>query len=45
MQNELIIAKHTDHPRKNARERMEAILLEFNLQGLQNRFRNRVLLF
>lgn len=38
MKNELIIAKYTGQPRKNARERMEAILQEFNLQGLQHRF-------
>ena len=38
MKNELIIAKYTGQPRKNARERMEAILTEFNLQDLQYRF-------
>ena len=38
MKNELIIAKYTGQPRKNARERMEAILQEFNLQRLQHRF-------
>lgn len=44
MKNELIIAKYTGQPRKNARERMEAILQEFNLQGLQHRFISRQLL-
>ncbi|MGB4812689.1 MAG: SAM-dependent methyltransferase [Methylophilaceae bacterium] len=38
MKNELIIAKYTGQPRKNALERMQAILTEFNLQELQNRF-------
>ena len=38
MKNELIIAKYTGQPRKNARERMDAILTEFNLQNLQHRF-------
>ena len=42
MKNEVIIAKYTGQPRKNARERMLAILAEFNLQdcniGLLNRF-------
>ena len=38
MKNELIIAKYTGQPRKNARERMDAILSEFNLQDLQKRF-------
>jgi Methyltransferase domain len=38
MKNELIIAKYTGQPRKNARERMNAILREFNLQDLQQRF-------
>ena len=38
MKNELIIAKHTGQPRKNARERMEAILTEFNLTEMQARF-------
>ena len=38
MKNELIIAKYTGQPRKNARERMDAILTEFNLQDLQHRF-------
>ena len=40
MKNELIIAKYTGQPRKNARERMDAILSEFNLQDLQSRFIN-----
>jgi hypothetical protein len=40
MKNELIIAKYTGEPRKNARERMNAILSEFNLQDLQARFLN-----
>ncbi len=38
MKNELIIAKYTGQPRKNAQERITAILEEFNLQALQNRF-------
>ena len=38
MKNELIIAKYTGQPRKKARERMDAILTEFNLQDLQHRF-------
>jgi hypothetical protein len=40
MKNELIIAKYTGQPRKNAAERMQAILNEFNLQDLQPRFLN-----
>lgn len=40
MKNELIIAKYTGQSRKNARERMDAILNEFNLQDLQPRFLN-----
>ena len=40
MKNELIIAKYTAQPRKNARERMLAILTEFNLQDLLQRFVN-----
>jgi Methyltransferase domain len=40
MKNELIIAKYTGQPRKNARERMDAILSEFNLQDLHARFLN-----
>ena len=38
MKNELIIAKYTGQPRKNAQMRMHAILSEFNLQDLQHRF-------
>ena len=38
MKNELIIAKYTGQPRKNAQQRMEAILSELNLQELQQRF-------
>ena len=38
MKNELIIAKYTGQPRKNARERIDAILTEFNLQDMQARF-------
>ena len=38
MKNELIIAKYTGQPRKNAQERMNAILNEFNLQDLHARF-------
>jgi Methyltransferase domain len=38
MKNELIIAKYTGQPRKNARERLLAILSEFNLQEMQQRF-------
>jgi Methyltransferase domain len=38
MKNELIIAKYTGQPRKNALERMDAILNEFNLQDLRQRF-------
>jgi len=38
MKNELIIAKYTGQKRKNATERLDAILSEFNLQDLQTRF-------
>lgn len=38
MKNELIIAKYTGQPRKNAQARMQAILQEFNLQDVQHRF-------
>lgn len=38
MKNELIIARRTDMPRKNARERMEQILHELNLDALRERF-------
>ena len=40
MKNELIIAKYTGQPRKNARERLQAILTELNLQEMQARFLN-----
>jgi hypothetical protein len=38
MKNELIIAKYTGQPRKNAQERLEAILKELNLEALRDRF-------
>ncbi|MBZ0106265.1 MAG: SAM-dependent methyltransferase [Sulfuricella denitrificans] len=38
MKNELIIASYTGEPRKNARERLEHILHELNLEELRNRF-------
>ena len=38
MKNELIIAKYTGQPRKNAQERLEAILKELNLEVLRDRF-------
>lgn len=38
MKNELIIAKYTGQPRKNALERLEAILKELNLEALKSRF-------
>lgn len=38
MKNELIIAKYTGQSRKNAKVRLEAILAEFNLQEMQQRF-------
>ncbi|WP_374486604.1 SAM-dependent methyltransferase [Zoogloea sp.] len=38
MKNELIIARHTGRPRKNAMERIEAILAELNLNELRSRF-------
>jgi hypothetical protein len=38
MKNELIIAKRTGVPRKNARERLEQILTELNLLDLRERF-------
>jgi len=38
MKNELIIARHIGVPRKNARERLEQILRELNLEGLRGRF-------
>jgi len=38
MKNELIIAKYTGQPRKNAHARLEAILQELNLDALHSRF-------
>ncbi|OIQ92821.1 hypothetical protein GALL_252630 [mine drainage metagenome] len=38
MKNELIIAKYTGQPRKNAQNRLEAILSELNLEDLRTRF-------
>lgn len=38
MKNELIMAKYTGQKRRNAAERLRAILNEFNLQDLQSRF-------
>jgi hypothetical protein len=38
MKNELIIAKYTGQPRKNAQTRLEAILHELNLEALHSRF-------
>jgi hypothetical protein len=38
MKNELIIAKYTGQPRKNAQVRLEAILQELNLEALRSRF-------
>lgn len=38
MKNELIIATHTGAPRGNARERLQQILQELNLQELEERF-------
>ena len=38
MKNELIIAKYTGQKRKNARERLDAILEELNLTEMQPRF-------
>jgi hypothetical protein len=38
MKNELIIATKKGPPRKNARERAEAILREFNIEELAPRF-------
>lgn len=38
MKNELIIARQSGAPRKNARQRMEQILREFNLEELTGRF-------
>ncbi|MEK9940234.1 MAG: SAM-dependent methyltransferase [Methylotenera sp.] len=38
MKNELIIAKYSGHPRKNAQARLDAILQELNLEALKSRF-------
>jgi Methyltransferase domain len=38
MKNELIMARRTGAPRKNAQERLEQILRELNLEELRNRF-------
>ncbi|MCW3480598.1 SAM-dependent methyltransferase [Neisseriaceae bacterium JH1-16] len=38
MKNELIIARRTGQRRKNAQERLEAILAELNLEDLRERF-------
>ena len=38
MKNELIIARHTGQIRKNAAERLDAILRELNLEELRERF-------
>jgi hypothetical protein len=38
MKNELIIATKTGTARRNARERLQAILQELNLQELEHRF-------
>ena len=38
MKNELIIASKKANPRRNARERAEAILREFNIESLASRF-------
>jgi len=38
MKNELIVARATGQPRGNARERLEAILAELNLEELRGRF-------
>ncbi len=38
MKNELIIARHTGAPRKNAEERLKKILQELNLAELHDRF-------
>jgi len=40
MKNELIIAKYTGEKRKNARERLDAILDELNLIEMQQRFQS-----
>jgi hypothetical protein len=38
MKNELIIARYTDSPRKNAQTRLEQILQELNLEEMTSRF-------
>ena len=38
LKNELIVATRTGHPRRNARERLQQILAEFNLEELAPRF-------
>jgi len=38
MKNELIVAKYTGQKRKNAKERLEAILTELNLSEMEARF-------
>ncbi|MEY3747026.1 MAG: hypothetical protein RL194_485 [Pseudomonadota bacterium] len=38
MKNELIIARFNNHPRRNARQRLEQILQELNLDELRARF-------
>jgi len=38
MKNELIVAKYTGQPRKNAQTRLDAILDELNLEELHHRF-------
>ncbi len=38
MKNELIVARHTGQIRKNAEERLDAILRELNLEELRERF-------
>lgn len=38
MKNELIIARHSDAPRKNAQEKLEQILCGLNLEELHERF-------
>ncbi len=38
MKNELIVAKYTGRPRKNAKDRMDAILSELKVESIQSRF-------
>ena len=38
MKNELIVARHTGRPRRDAHERLEAVLHELNLDALRPRF-------